>query len=69
MLYFFTRIGPESDASEKGHSCDFFRYYIIDLRVLLLPPAPAVEVIESEPCVSECVSLSVNTLTAKQFDL
>ena len=37
----------------------------------LLPPASAVEVIESEPCFSVCVSvcLSVSTLTAEPFDL
>ncbi len=36
---------------------------------VLLPPASAVEVIESEPFVCVCVCLCVRTLTTEPFDL
>ncbi len=35
----------------------------------LLPPVSVVEVIESDPCLCVCLCVSVNTLTAKPFDL
>ena len=47
-------------------SCHAISYYSV-----FLPPASAVEVIESEPCVCVCVSvcLSVCTLLPKPFNL
>ena len=39
------------------------------LPTVFLPPASAVEVIESEPCVCVSVCVSVSTLKAELFDL
>ena len=51
------KTGSNSGLNSAWAQCEF------------LPPASAVEVIESEPSVCVSVCLSVNTLTAKPFDL